>query len=287
VTETIDAEATEELVVRPEAPPPTLFNTDDPNLIIAKAASVADALKRVITNQKMSVRIGQSDYVKVEGWTTLGALLGVFTKVESTNELTDDEGVSQGWEAAVVVVNNQGVEIGRAEAQCLRAEKNWKGRDDFALRSMAQTRAMGKALRMVLGWIAVMAGYEATPAEEMPTEGKKTVAGREVSDDVPFDDTGGAQGQTADGMKAHGNTGTGAASTTETREEANERRRLELTDRLCRAAGQLGKLRVTEDAIEKDRTSKKVPAHLTWLEKQVDAAEVAVATQRAQEKLGI
>ncbi len=37
----------------------------------------------------------------------------------------------------------------------------------FQLRSMAQTRACAKALRNVLGWVAVMAGYSATPAEEL------------------------------------------------------------------------------------------------------------------------
>jgi hypothetical protein len=158
---------------------PTLFGTDQPELIIAKAAGIAKVLKKVITDQKMAIRIGSSEYIKVEGWTTLGALLGVFPKVEYTRELTDGEGVSEGWEAAVVVVNSQGVEIGRAEAECLRAEKNWNSRDDFALRSMAQTRAMGKALRMPLGWIAVMSGFEATPAEEMPAQAPP-------KDDIPF-----------------------------------------------------------------------------------------------------
>ncbi len=37
----------------------------------------------------------------------------------------------------------------------------------FQLRSMAQTRAMAKAFRSVLGWVAVLAGYRATPAEEL------------------------------------------------------------------------------------------------------------------------
>lgn len=37
----------------------------------------------------------------------------------------------------------------------------------FQLRSMAQTRAAAKALRMVLGYVPVMAGIRATPAEEM------------------------------------------------------------------------------------------------------------------------
>jgi hypothetical protein len=47
-------------------------------------------------------------------------------------------------------------------------ERNWSHRDDYALRSMAQTRAVAKALRLCLGWIMSLAGYEATPAEEMP-----------------------------------------------------------------------------------------------------------------------
>ena len=47
---------------------------------------------------------------------------------------------------------------------------NWSGRDDYALRSMAQTRAVSKALRLPLGFIVALAGYEATPADEMPAE---------------------------------------------------------------------------------------------------------------------
>lgn len=40
----------------------------------------------------------------------------------------------------------------------------------YSLASMAQTRANAKALRNVLSWVAVLAGYQATPAEEMPVE---------------------------------------------------------------------------------------------------------------------
>jgi hypothetical protein len=61
--------------------------------------------------------------------------------------------------------------VGAAEAECLRSERTWKGRDDYALRSMAQTRAVSKALRGPLGFVVTLAGYEATPAEEMPAEG--------------------------------------------------------------------------------------------------------------------
>jgi hypothetical protein len=38
----------------------------------------------------------------------------------------------------------------------------------FAIASMAQTRALGKAYRMGLSWIMKMAGFEGTFAEDMP-----------------------------------------------------------------------------------------------------------------------
>jgi hypothetical protein len=41
----------------------------------------------------------------------------------------------------------------------------WKNRDPFAIRSMAQTRAISRA-GAPLGQIFVLAGYEATPAEK-------------------------------------------------------------------------------------------------------------------------
>lgn len=39
----------------------------------------------------------------------------------------------------------------------------------FQLSSMAQTRACAKALRNILSWVVVLAGYKATPAEELDT----------------------------------------------------------------------------------------------------------------------
>jgi hypothetical protein len=50
---------------------------------------------------------------------------------------------------------------------CLDDEAKWTTSRSFQLRSMAQTRAQAKALRNVLAWVVVMAGYQPTPAEEM------------------------------------------------------------------------------------------------------------------------
>src|SRR5262249_27437128 len=49
-------------------------------------------------------------------------------------------------------------------------EQNWAKKPLFQLRSMAQTRACAKAMRNVLAWVVVLAGYAPTPAEEMTGE---------------------------------------------------------------------------------------------------------------------
>jgi hypothetical protein len=141
-----------------------LFRTEDPVEIIRRASETADALAAVLNDRKLTKRIGQKDHVLVEGWTLLGTMLGVFPVVEWTRQVPD------GWEARVEARTLAGQVVGAAEAECLRTENTWKGRDDYALRSMAQTRAVSKALRGPLGFVVTLAGYEATPAEEMPSE---------------------------------------------------------------------------------------------------------------------
>lgn len=167
--EVIEAEFKEQpgaLAVREEPPQASiaLFGTDDPVDIIGKAVRVADALKNVLVQKKLIKKIRDKDYPIVEAWQTLAVMLGITPVCEWSRPLPD------GWEARVVVRSRNGMEIGAAEAQCTRSEAMWKTRDDFALRSMAQTRATAKSLRSVLGFVMVLAGYQATPAEEMPDD---------------------------------------------------------------------------------------------------------------------
>ena len=70
---------------------------------------------------------------------------------------------------------NDGACIGRASAECgspdeldRHGKPVWSSRPRYARRSMAQTRATGKACRLAFSWIMALAGYEPTPAEEMP-----------------------------------------------------------------------------------------------------------------------
>ena len=98
----------------------------------------------------------------MEAWLTLASMLRLTTVCEWSRPVQD------GWEARVFVRDGANNVIGAAEAQCLKTERTKKSWEDYAIRSMAQTRATSKALRSVLGFIMVLAGYQATPAEEMP-----------------------------------------------------------------------------------------------------------------------
>lgn len=141
-----------------------LFRTEDPVEIIRKATELADALSQVLKQKNLTTRIGQKDHVSVEGWTLCGTMLGVFPVVEWTRE------TENGWEARVEARTLAGQVVGAAEAECLRTENRWKSADDYAVRSMAQTRAISKALRAPLGFIVALAGFSPTPEEEMPRE---------------------------------------------------------------------------------------------------------------------
>lgn len=139
----------------------TLFQTTDPITVIDKATKVATRLAGVIKQQHLYADIRGKHHVTVSGWTLLGSLLGVFPITVWTRKLEN------GWEARVEARTLAGNLVGAAEAQCLTSESSWSNREDFALRSMAQTRATSKAMRMPLGYIVQLAGFDATPAEEM------------------------------------------------------------------------------------------------------------------------
>jgi hypothetical protein len=173
MTETAELE-----LVEGELPSATgLFGSSDPATILTRHTETAGLLARVIRDRRLYARIGPKDHVLVEGWTLLGSLLGVFPVTVWTRPL---EG---GWEARVEARTLDGRIVGAAESMCLRSEKEWgpnptrgKPRDEYALRSMAATRATSKALRQPLGFVMQLAGFDPTPAEEIPRGSGETRA---------------------------------------------------------------------------------------------------------------
>jgi hypothetical protein len=143
--------------------------TRAPVKVLEEARGAAKALKDVVSKKNKPVILNGEQYLEFEDWQTLGRFYGVTAKVISTAHI--DYGRAQGFEAKAIALRLDGTEISAAEAMCLSDEPNWRGKPLFQLRSMAQTRACAKALRNVLAWVVVLAGYKPTPAEEM-TGGK-------------------------------------------------------------------------------------------------------------------
>lgn len=129
---------------------------------IGLAKEVATNLSKVIKDCRMSIKIKGNEYVTVEGWSTLGTCLGVYAYVEEVIPIESEKRVA--YKATVSIRNNEGQVFSRASAISTSGE----GRsDDYAIYSMAQTRATGKAFRLALGWIMSLSGYTPTPYEEM------------------------------------------------------------------------------------------------------------------------
>lgn len=160
-----------------------LLNADSPRALIGAAAAIANALAEVVERQKLFSDIQGKKYVHVQGWTTLIAMLNITVREAMVAPLPG----GQGWIADVELVSRStGVAIGRGSAICTRDERRWGKADEYAVRSMAITRAVGKACRMNFDWIMALAGYEGTPFEEMPQDEKTTPPSRHPQP-KPFD----------------------------------------------------------------------------------------------------
>lgn len=128
-------------------------------------AKFATVLKKFIVDRNLYVTIKGKNYVQVEGWEFAGASIGVFPLVKETENLS--AGNELKFRARVeLVVLASGKVMGAGEAICSNKEHGKGSYDEYAIFSMAQTRAIGKAYRNAFAWLMKMAGYEPTPAEE-------------------------------------------------------------------------------------------------------------------------
>lgn len=160
----------------PETTTPDIFQERNPQQIIARYSEVAKSIGKLIDDANLYVSISGRKHVRIEGWQALGAPLGIFAEVESSQRIRD--GDRWGYEASAVAHRLSGETVSAADAECWSDEQNWQGKPDFQIRSMAQTRACAKALRLALGFVMAMAGFEATPAEEMVSENKARTPSR-------------------------------------------------------------------------------------------------------------
>jgi hypothetical protein len=127
---------------------------------------LAQDLARFISENNLFHNIHGKEYVNVEGWQYAGARLGILPVIEELTGLSTNNEIK--YQARVRLVNLKDQHtVGSGFAVCSNRENGKRGYQEFAIASMAQTRAIGKAYRNILAWIIRAAGYEPTPAEEM------------------------------------------------------------------------------------------------------------------------
>jgi hypothetical protein len=139
---------------------------------VPQMAQMAVILKAHIINQKLYTEIAGKNYAHVEGWQFAGGLIGLFPRVVKVENISPETGGEKKWLAEVEIVEKKtGNVVSRGFGICSNKEMKRSMNDEYAILSMAQTRAIGKAYRNVIGWVMKLAGYEATPKEEMESVG--------------------------------------------------------------------------------------------------------------------
>jgi len=135
---------------------------------VTKGIAFATELAKFIKKQKLTVKIRNSDYVKVEGWQFAGMNYGVIaiptTPIKLETEKPDV--VKYGCGVDLIRIST-GDKVGYGYGICSNAEPSKRTFQEYAIASMAQTRGVAKAYRNMLAWLIKAAGFEPTPAEEM------------------------------------------------------------------------------------------------------------------------
>lgn len=139
-------------------------------ITLAQAKSQGRQLADFAKANNLSVDIAGKQYMQVEGWQFVGTLNGLTDIVKSCFRITEAEQLQPNeikYRAEVEIINQNGTVISRGIAYASNKEKKKTSFEEYAVASMAQTRAIGKAYRNFLAWIIKMAGYEPTPVEEI------------------------------------------------------------------------------------------------------------------------
>jgi hypothetical protein len=134
---------------------------------LMRLATDAAGLCKAIAEQT-AVSIQGRKYVRIEGWQAIATAHGCLLSARDVQKI--DGGIRAIGEVRRI---SDGVVVGTAEGFVGDTEKTWAGREEYAKRAMAQTRAMSRAGRSAFAHVVVMmgAGLETTPAEEVPHGG--------------------------------------------------------------------------------------------------------------------
>jgi len=166
------------LVRQDEAQLPVMRVEEDPVAVVERATRQANALMDVVEAKKQYVEIEGKKYLYVEAWEIIGAFNGVHAETEWVEPIKD-ENVTIGYTAKVNLIKN-GEVVGSGVMPCGFEDFPCRGKEGMAkhkaCQSAAQTWAESKAYRMNFSYVAVLGGYQPTPAEEMIGSGTLATA---------------------------------------------------------------------------------------------------------------
>lgn len=138
------------------------FSLDAPQ----QAMEVAEILQRFVSEKKLTANIKGKNYPLVEAWQFAGSQLGLYPILTEVRDMSNGNEIKYAAWVEVRKIQDHSI-MSRGFAICSNKEFSKKSFDEYAICSMSQTRAEGKAYRMLLSWLMKAAGFEATPAEEM------------------------------------------------------------------------------------------------------------------------
>jgi len=137
-----------------------------------QSLQVAEILQKFVKEKKLTSNIKGKEDPQVEAWQFAGSQLGLYPELVSVQDLSNEKEIKYGAWVEIKRIND-GKVMSKGYAICSNKESSKRQFDEYAICSMAQTRAEGKAFRMLLSWLMKAAGFEATPAEEMDFAAKK------------------------------------------------------------------------------------------------------------------
>ena len=150
----------------------------NPKEVVENATVQAKLLMDIVNQTHCYQEISGKKYLQVEAWETIGAFNRVHAVPKEVKPIMRNDEVV-GYQAEVQLLKD-GIVVGGAIMPCFFSENACKGREGDAKHkasmSAAQTFATSKAYRMNYSYVATLAGYQPTPAEEMTDE---------ASDDKP------------------------------------------------------------------------------------------------------
>ena len=148
-----------------------IMSTDQPTPLAQMQRAKAIAKEIAATVGHLIVNIQGRQYPTVAWWQAVGWAFNVTsTEVEVTKQATGEDGSVEYMAVVAIVRIDTGETISRGSAIASSAERAPWGRSAFSVRSMAITRATGRAYRHGCAIIPHLLKIESTPAEEMPIE---------------------------------------------------------------------------------------------------------------------